>query len=368
MVKRYDRIELQNVKKDSSGFLTYDFNAARTGVFPYFDFELGKVVYELKHPDDLLTDDIVKQLNNIPITEDHPWELVNTDNAKEYVKGMTNNSSRIEDNHLAGQGTIFDSGLIGKVLNGQKKECSLGFTCVLIDESGVYEGQPYERRQTQFKVNHLAMVTEARCGPECSAKLDSKEEQHAVQIRMDEIENYKKSGSEVKKMKYKLDGVEHEIPDVVANKLDSLIGDNTRLTKEVGVLEGKLDGKDDVIKKQEATIKDLESKALSTEKLDEAVTARLKLVENAIIILGDEYDFAGKTNEEIKVDCIKESLDSEFKADGKSEDYINARFDTIMDFLNKEQPSAGDNNLKFKNKTDNSDIQEKKRKRMSMNS
>lgn len=367
MVKRYDRIELQNVRKNDNGFLTYDFIAAQTGVFPYFDFELGKVVYELKHPDDLLTDEVAQQLCNIPITEDHPWELVTTDNAKEYVKGMTNNSAGIKGNKLAGQGTVFDSGLIGKVLNGNKKECSLGFTCVVVDESGVYDGKPYDRRQTEFSINHLAMVTEARCGPECSAKLDSKEVQHAIQIRMDEIEKYKNSEGEVKTMKYKLDGIEYDIPEVVANKLDSLSSDNTKLTKEVGSLEGKLDGKNDVIKKQDEKITELEKNTMSTEKLDEAIEQRLELAENARIILGDEYDFAGKTNQEIKVDCIKESLDKEFKADGKSEDYINARFDTLVDFLNKESSSIGDNNLKFVKKSDGSGLEEKKRKRLNMN-
>lgn len=365
MAKRYDKVELQNVQKNDNGFLTYDFIAAQTGVFPYFDFELGKVVYELKHPDDLLTDEIAKQLCNIPITEDHPWELVSTDNAKEYVKGMTNTTSSIEDNKLTGQGTIFDAGLIGNVLSGHKKECSLGFTCVVVDESGVYEGKPYDRRQTQFSINHLAMVAKARCGSECSAKLDSKEE-HAIQIRMDEVEKYQNIESEVKTMKYKLDGVEYDIPEVIANKLDSLTESNTKLTKEVGSLEGKLDGKEDIIKKQKIKIDDLENKVMSTEKLDEAIEERLELAENARIILGDDYDFTGKSSNEIKIDCIKESLDPEFKADGRSEDYINARFDTLVDFINKEHSSTGDNNLKFK-RSDSDSIQEKKKKRLTMN-
>lgn len=163
MSKRFDVVGLDNISKNSSGFLTYDLTAAQTGVFPYMDPETGDIVYELKHPDDLLTDQVLSQLKNLPITDEHPWQLVNPDNSKELVKGMTTDTVQIMGEKLTGRATIFDSGLIGNVLNGNKKECSLGFECEIVEESGSYKGVHYDRKQTNLKLNHLAMVEKGRC-------------------------------------------------------------------------------------------------------------------------------------------------------------------------------------------------------------
>lgn len=366
MSKRYDRIELNNVKRDDNGFLTYDFVAAKTGVFPYWDGNLGKVVMELKHPDDLLTEEVVQQLNKIPITEDHPYELVNLDNAKAFVKGMTHGGSRINNNCLEGNGTVFDAVLIGKILNGNKKECSLGFECELVEESGEYQGVKYDRKQKNFRLNHLAMVKAARCGHECTAKVDAKEDE-AVQIRFDEIDQYQNRRSE-KTMKIKLDGIEHEVPDVVGTRLQNLETKNDELTKQVGQLEGKLDGKEDEVKQLKQKNEDLEKNQISSEKLDEAIEERLTLVQNATSVLGDEYDFKGKNTREIKVDCIKKVSGEDFKEDGKSDEYINARFDTICDFMNNsEYSSAGENNMKFKGDVATTKtVEEMKNKRLNM--
>ncbi|MFT9496369.1 DUF2213 domain-containing protein [Anaerosolibacter sp.] len=365
-VKRYDKIELGSLNYGGTGFLVYDFVAAQAGVFPYWDWETGRVVYELKHPDDLLTDDVLKQLNNLPITEDHPKELITVKNSSQFVKGMTGNESRINGNMLEGRGTIFDGTLISLMLSGAKKECSLGLLCKVVEESGVYEGKRYDRRQKDFRLNHLAMVPRARCGSECTVKLDA-EENYAVQIRYDEIDQYNQR-SVYKTMKIKLDGIEHDVPDVVGTRLQDLEKKNDELTKQVGQLEGKVDGKEDEITKLKQKNDELEKNQVSAEKLDAAVEERVVLVQDAAHVLGDDYEFKGKTVRQIKVDCIKKISGDEFKEDGKSDEYINARFDTICDFMNKgEYSSVGDNNLRFKgDASDNKDITDMKQKRLNM--
>ncbi len=359
MPKRYDAIRIDNVIKSDSGFLTYDFLAAQTGVFPYYDWDLGRVVYELKHPDDLLRADVVDQLMHLPITEDHPWELVSTDNAKEHIKGLTTGNASVQDNKLAGEGTIFDAALIGKVLGGTKDECSLGFECTIVDEHGVYEGVAYERRQTEFRLNHLAMVEQGRCGPECSARFDSANDV-AVQMRTDSKELPRRNEN----MKtVKLDGQDYNVDDAVAGRLDTLQQENEKLTRENGQLQGKLDGKDDEIKKIKDEKDALEGTQVTAEKLDEAVEGRLMLIQDASAILDEGYDFKGKSDQEIKVDCIK-VMNQDFKADGKSEDYINARFDTILEFTKSDQRSLGDNNLKFVG--DSETVSAKRKDRLNM--
>lgn len=350
MKQRYDRVEItETAKEDGNGFLNYDLVAVRAGVYPYVDRETGEVTYELKHPDDLLKNETIQQLNNLPITDGHPYKLVSIDNARELVKGWTHEKVKVENGDVVNKATVFDSRLIADIVTGNKKECSLGFLCDVVEEEGIYEGQRYNRRQMNFKFNHLAMVNKGRCGPECSAKLDEKED-FAVQIRTDEVDQYQKNKDKGRdgKMKIKLDGVEYEVPEVVASRITSLEEKNDELNKTVGQLEGKLDGKDDEINKLKQKNEDLEKNQVSETKLDEAIEARLKLVQDASKVLGEDYDFKGKTERAVKVDAIKSYSGDEFTGEGKSDEYINARFDTIMDFMNGEHSSVGDNNLKFK--------------------
>ncbi|ABR46646.1 conserved hypothetical protein [Alkaliphilus metalliredigens QYMF] len=344
--QRYDRVEVNMMQEDGRGFLNYSLAAVKPGVYPYMDYESGQVIYELKHPDDLIK--VVEQLNNLPITDGHPYELISAHNSKELVAGWTHEKAEMQDVTMVNKATVFDAKLIADIVTGLKKECSLGFECRVIDESGVYEGQKYDRRQTDFKFNHLAMVKKGRCGPECSARTDEKES-FAVQIRTDEIENYKEKEG-MKEMKIRLDGVEYEVPEVVATRVTALETKSDELTKQVGQLEGKLDGKEDEIKKLQEKKDELEKNQLSEIKLDQAIEARLKVVQDAAIILDPDYDFKGKKPREIKVDCIKVLGDESFTGEGKSEEYIDARFDTIVDFYkNTEHSSTGANNLKIKN-------------------
>lgn len=368
MSKRFDVVGLDNISKNSSGFLTYDLTAAQTGVFPYMDPETGDIVYELKHPDDLLTDQVLSQLKNLPITDEHPWQLVNPDNSKELVKGMTTDTVQIMGEKLTGRATIFDSGLIGNVLNGNKKECSLGFECEIVEESGSYKGVHYDRKQTNLKLNHLAMVEKGRCGPECSARLDSKD--YAYQIRKDSdiLDNKQNKRSDQTLKTIKLDGKEFEVAEEVASRIDTLKTENESLTKNIGQLEGKLDGKDDQLTNLQKKVDEMEENQPSDQKIDEAVSKRINLLKKADKFLDEDYEVEGKTDKEIKIDCIK-AINEKFDGEDKADEYIDARFDVLTEMVEEGQGSYGDNNLKFKKKDSssrNDAIEKKRQKRLNM--
>ena len=48
----------------------------------------------------------------------------------------------------------------------EKRELSLGYSCVYEWTPGVFEGQPYDAIQRKLRGNHLALVREGRMGPE----------------------------------------------------------------------------------------------------------------------------------------------------------------------------------------------------------
>jgi len=341
--KRFDQVEISPEtmqKLGATGFLTYQFTAAKTGVFPYYDQELGRVVYELKHPDDLLKPEVISQLNYLPITEDHPSELVNLDNSVFFTKGITHSDSHIEENMLIGSGTVFDPGLVAKVLNKQKDGCSIGFACELIDEVGDYEGQRYERRQTNFIFNHLAMVALPRCGPDCVARIDSLDKEAAVQVMADEVQ-YLNERSQVKEMKkIRIDSLEFEVPDEVASKLD-------QQEHRIGELQGRLDAREDENRRLREENDSLKKQTVPVEKLDELAEARRTLLEAARTFAGDGYETKGKTDRQIKIDCIAAFSGDQFTGEGKSDDYVNARFDTMLDMVQKSNDSVGNNQMRF---------------------
>ncbi|WP_018250327.1 DUF2213 domain-containing protein [Orenia marismortui] len=368
MAERFDSVEVENVKKNDAGFLTYDLLAAQTGVFPYRDYATGEIVYELKHPDDLLTDEVLEQLNNLPICNEHPFEFVNTENSTELVKGLTGQNAKVDDNKLANNATVFDGNLIAAIVTGDKRECSLGFTCEIVDESGEFEGQHYDRRQTNFKLNHLAMVPKGRCGSDCFAKLDSEDgevrQDSAYQVREDNLDNNKKGSGKMAVIK--LDNKEFEVDEAVKARLDSLESNNKDLTKEVGQLEGKVDAQNDTIKQLKEDKAELEGNQIDSETLQKKIDERLALLEDAKLFLDSEYDFTDKETKDIKIDCIKAVNDS-FDPEGRSDDYIDARFDAMIEMAS--EGSTGDNNLRYQKKKqdgDDSSIQKKKNKRLNL--
>lgn len=346
--KRFDRVEISPEtlqRLAATGFLTYEFVAAKPGVYPYYDNELERVVYELKHPDDLLRPEVVSQLNHLPITEDHPSEMVNLDNSY-LVMGVTHSDSRIEDGVLLGSGTVFEPGLVAKIVNHQKDGCSVGFVCELVDEIGDYEGQRYERRQTNFKFNHLAMCALPRCGPDCVARVDSldKDADVAVQV-MDEAVPLLNERRQVKEMKkIRIDSAEFEVPDEVAAKLEQQNG-------QISEVQGRLDAREDEVKRLREENDTLKKQTVPAEKIDELVEARAKLLEAAQGFVAGEYDGKGKTERQIKIDCIAAFSGGKFTGDGRSDDYINARFDTMLEMHEQLQhgthESLGNNQMRF---------------------
>lgn len=312
MGTRFDTTEAKFVRNDK-GMYNIDFTAMKPGVFPYYDWYLGRIVYELKHVDDWCTEDTAGQLRQTPITNDHHG-ILDASEIKQYISGLVESGAVSTDKQgLDGSGVIFDTNLIGAIEMG-KQQCSLGFTCDVIDEIGVYDGKQYERRQINPKINHLAIVDEGRCGPEASIKMDSKE--GAIQVRLDEIDKYIKiGGSQMKKVT--IGGKEYEVEDAIAAELDSR--------------QAKLDQAVDEVKGLKTTIETTKQDTAGIEgKIQQGVKDILGTYEDAKEFLPENYKLDGKTPRDIKADAIKNVVPT-FDAKDKSDDYISARYDGMKD-------------------------------------
>ena len=92
--KRNDAVELRPAKETAQGFLDVEMFITRTGIF---DYELpdGSIRRELRHPDDVFHPDSLASLQHAVMTNKHPPELVNRDNAPAYVVGFLTTTPQV---------------------------------------------------------------------------------------------------------------------------------------------------------------------------------------------------------------------------------------------------------------------------------
>lgn len=315
-----------------------DVPIARVGVFPYIDSG-GKVTMEAKLPDDLLTDSAVESANSKPITDDHPPESVNTTNTGRYMKGFTANNAHVDGDKMKVDMTITDSALI-KEIQGGKQELSIGFQTDVVPVKGEFKGMAYDSAQKNIQINHVAVVKRGRAG-------------HSVRLTGDSaemvIDNSQEKGTSMETTKIRLDGVDVTVATNDADtilKLDAANKENNskiaKLNAQIKELEAerdKLKGGADANKKalDEAKAKNdsLEKELADAKKkyegdaLDEEITKRMDLINEVKPFVGDSFEFSGKSPKEMKVEAIK-SVNDSIDLDDKSDDYIDAYFDSIV--------------------------------------
>jgi len=212
-IARYDKgIGYNETLITPEGFIKGRAIVTRCGVFLYKNAD-GTVRKELRHPDDVREKESLESIKMIPIVDGHPPErLINAENAKRLSVGFTGELIEDEYPFIISNLVITDKAIVEKIKNKKKNELSLGYTVDLVPESGIYEGQPYDFIQTNIRYNHLALVDEARAGPEARIALDGND---AILIEESEMTN--------KKMrKVKIDAEEYMLEDDAAMSVEGM--------------------------------------------------------------------------------------------------------------------------------------------------
>ena len=98
-------------------------------------------------------------------------------------------------------------------------------------------------------------------------------------------------------------------------------------------MKGKCDsaeGRADALAEQ---IEELKTELTTAQEinLDSMVEERVALIEKAKPVLDSAYEFAGKTAREVMVDSIKAVRGDELDLSEKSDDYVQAMFDTLSE-------------------------------------
>lgn len=333
LVKRFDRGTFDASTRNDQGFLVAPVKATRTGVFVY-QFADGKKVRELRHPDEVFHPDSLKTLANVPMTNEHPQEMVDASNARLHTVGWMGESVTTDGRYVMGKATVFDGGTIAEILAG-KEEISCGYLCEMDETPGEFEGERYDVVQRKIRYNHFAVVKKGRAGPEVRLKLDAAD---AVQI-----EDQPNRGAEMK-VKILVGGKEFEIEGANAQAVvDAMNAEVEKLTKESKDAADALSGVKSELEQATGKVDGLQGKVDSlTEQLkvradkgddkaafNAAVSARIRVLGIAKKVLAKDTKFDEMTDLDLMKAVVEKQSDA--KLDGKSAEYITARFDVAVE-------------------------------------
>lgn len=331
---RFDRGNVvKSGKMTSEGFLRADAIVTRTGVFQYMNHD-GSTRYELRHPDDVFKADSLKTMEMLPITNGHPAQkLVNAENAKILTVGHTGQKIKADGKFLVTSLKVTDASAIDEILSGRRQELSLGYTADVIEDEGVWEGQKYTHRQTNIKYNHLALVDRARAGSSARINMD----QNDAQETESESNNYRqqfkeRTMSEGNLANVTLDGIDYKAAPEVSNALKKATVRADQAQAQVVALAAE---RDKALAEKDAMKEKLDAaEKMDVEKLvHDGVQARVALIEDIKKIMGDKVDeikIDGVSDKElkslvVKIKCPKVDVTKQ------SQDYISARFDTLLE-------------------------------------
>lgn len=336
IVKRFDSHPIgKNVKETSQGFLVIPAFTARTGIQNYKTSD-GKTLREYRPESEVFSSGSMESLRTAVVTDGHPKEMVNPDNAKDLSVGFTNGivtKEVIDESAESFLGThivVTHRDAIEAIKAG-KAELSNGYTVDLEFTPGEYNGQKYDAIQHNIINNHIAIVWNARGGKHVALKLD-----HNDGILITEQQG--------DQMKITINGKEFEVSDEIGK---AILDEQKASSAKFDTEKNRADKLDTVIAELKTTnvklvakTDSLESDLEKTKKavapvtnVDEAVKARMAIIETGKKLLDSKTveNINDMSNLEIKKAVIK--VDSP-KIDEKkleNETYVDARFDTIAE-------------------------------------
>lgn len=370
-LEKSERQDFGEVKfsRDNNGRLIGRAVVTTIGVYPYIK-EDGKVQWELRHPDDVYDFESLKTLELLPLTNDHPTERVTKDNVKDLQVGQFGEFVLVDTMHgfITNKVVVAESEAVQDVENG-KRALSMGYSTDVIPESGVWNGIPYDAKQTNIRYNHGSIVNRGRAGDDAVMKFDSfdgiqtakkppviktddnKQDTTVINTDVNTDEGVTMGDKNLRTVK--LDGVDYEAEPAVitaltkANeKLDSM----KDLPKTIETLKAdlaKAEGERDSFKeKQDALQKEVDG-SIKTDQLEGLFQKRQKLDEAVSLAKIEDAD---KLDVKSKMEAVvlavspdtKEVLDARKDSETYMV-YLESRFDSAVESLKKDETVLVDN-------------------------
>ena len=355
-VQRYERIDswmfVSGAVTDADGFLRDSPIVARTGIYIYQQPD-GTIRREYRPPEEVFDADSEASFVGKPIVVGHPASgIVNSDTAQDLAIGTILSSGYPKDEtNIACDIVIHNPSAIG-----EKRGLSLGYRVDVEETPGTTpDGQQYDAIQRNIRINHLAVVDRARAGAKARLNLDGDEIIEGVEMKMkikidsvdfevdEKIANYVNSlQSKEENARVKLDTANTELKtvkeqnttlkadaDALKAKADAMTAERDALKAKVDAMTAERDALKAKVDAAEAEKEKAVKEAVEAVKAD--MQERAELEETAKIAKVEKTD--GLTNAELKEGIVKAAFGESFKLDGVSEAYINGAYSAAKEML-----------------------------------
>ena len=344
---RYDFSPIEKYETTPEGYLRVWASIARTGIQLYSDAD-GSVRKEFRPESEVASPESLASFAGKAITMEHPPVLLYSENTKDHSIGFTGTEVVYDNGFVRAVMTITDQEVIEKVMRGDVREVSAGYRVAYDPTPGVTDsGEHYDGIQKEISGNHVAIVRRGRGGPEVKLHLDRQDGVDPTLFPITE--------TQIMTAKVVFDGAEFEVSESVAlaitkeredanmsykdmkMKYDKLMKEAEDMKAKMADMEhgmkekeDSLEGRSDALAEQVDSLK-AELEEAQRVDVDGLVAARVALVEKARIALDADYEFAGKSDREVMVDAIKADRADAIELDERSDDYVQALFDSISE-------------------------------------
>ena len=321
-VLRFDKASpLSKPVRLPNGFVRAEGYLTRSGIFVYRD-GLGNTVRELRPPEEVMHPEALASFALVPVTNDHPSEMLTADNAKQYAVGSVSESVVPEGDKVRASLMITDAAAI-EALDAGKSELSCGYTADVEFSPGVWNGQPYDAVQRNIRGNHVALVDAGRAGPACAIRMDAAGA--AQEITMENV-------------MMELGGAQYSVPADLAAELVKMLEANG-LKPVMGDAEKPAQGEEMAAVKADAQRKidalqarlDALQSVAAAKNLRETIAREIR-EDMAVTELAKRFDADVSESDTIdgKRRKIVAKLDPSIKLDGKSPEYVGGLLDALV--------------------------------------
>ena len=323
-----DSVALGTVRITDEGYLVANVRTARTGIQQYRGRELERpdldrvIVY--RDEAEVFRKASLQTFSLLPVTDDHPDDLVTADTARMVSVGTTNEEVLRDGEYLRIGIKLTDAATIRKVQDG-KRELSVGYTSEIIWGDGFApDGTQYQARQTNIVGNHIAIVAAGRAGPMAGIgdgkpdTVNGGTDRKSWGARPLPLTDQKEAEMPDTLRKIMVDGLQVEVTDAAAvaiEKLQLQIADAaTANTAAAAASTAAIAAKDEEIGTLKADAKKLTDAALTPEKMTKMVADRVAL-ETLVKAIAPKVDCANVGDADLRKAAVADAYGDEMVKD-----------------------------------------------------
>lgn len=336
-MKFTDAVSVAGTRRTSEGYLIAEAKSVRTGIQLYAGDEVGKpdmpVVRVYRAPEEVFAADSLQSFTHAPVTVNHPSEEVTSDNWKSLAVGEVSTAAKQDGQWVYLPLVLKDKDAIAAVEAG-KRELSAGYRCNLDWTPGVTaDGQQYDARQQNIKINHLALVDRARAGSQArigdgaawGASPITEDKGLAPITKSNEGDNMSDALKTVVLGDKAVQVATTDVAVIEAFKADAA----AKLSDAEKAHQAALAAKDAELAKAHAERDEAKGKVLDAAALDKLVADRAALIDTARKIAKD-VKTDGLSDAEIRKAVVVAKLGDAAVKD-KADAYVDARFDILAE-------------------------------------